>query len=341
MNARHAMSGVRKNRPGVHFRQTAGFTLVELLVVIGIISLLVTLLLPSITSARKSSQRTAGVINMRSTSTLLSSYADAAKGIWYNPMVTSNLDVFGFNWNPNFNADGFMAYGASLLNNWSVGRNGAIQQAFSPADGTLNAAYAQSVAQHPDLTHNWTWPTSFYYSPTMYRNRKIFTTGDEPFRVIPDPPCISAPKLNTIADVAFPSAKVVLYERKDFLQPTRSKLNKDAPNNKPRVEPLPPAFNSPKANINVMAADGSGQLVRLSALTARADKGLAEGDWTYLPVDHMGIPNEMGTLCPPDGQDEITSGATIDNHDAADSDAFYLYFFAGTRDGVRGRDLFN
>src|SRR3982751_4199907 len=66
-----------------------GFTLVELLVVIGVIAILISLLLPSLNRARESARRTQCLSNIRQISQAFFMYTNESKG-WF-PSVA----VFG------------------------------------------------------------------------------------------------------------------------------------------------------------------------------------------------------------------------------------------------------
>src|SRR5436309_4816419 len=66
------------NRP-THRRQSGGFTLVELLVVIGIIAVLIAILLPTLAKAREAAQKAQCLSNIRQTHLALVLYANAYK----------------------------------------------------------------------------------------------------------------------------------------------------------------------------------------------------------------------------------------------------------------------
>ena len=86
------MSVVQKSLRGRLARLPAAFTLVELLVVIGIIALLISILLPSLAKARESANRVACLSNLRQLYMGLSAYAADNKGSFPTKRVPGNLN---------------------------------------------------------------------------------------------------------------------------------------------------------------------------------------------------------------------------------------------------------
>lgn len=75
--------------------RSKGFTLVELLVVIGIIALLISILLPALNRARESAQQVACASNLRQMGMAITLYIDANKGFYPRGRVGTVVDDDG------------------------------------------------------------------------------------------------------------------------------------------------------------------------------------------------------------------------------------------------------
>jgi len=87
-----ANNTIKRTRP-----MTSGFTLVELLVVIGIIALLISILMPALSKAREAANRTACMSNQRQLTQAWRIYAQDNKEVLLNPATDSTGWIGGSN----------------------------------------------------------------------------------------------------------------------------------------------------------------------------------------------------------------------------------------------------
>ena len=92
-NARRSTSRPKTSRKA--------FTLVELLVVIGIIALLISILLPALSKAKESANRTACLSNLRQVGTAVLAYTNAYKGYFPSSALGNHLDDDWIWWQTN------------------------------------------------------------------------------------------------------------------------------------------------------------------------------------------------------------------------------------------------
>lgn len=312
-----------------HRARASGFTLVELLVVVGIVALLIAILAPVIVKAKRHAEAAAGTANMRSLGQTMLMYTGSYRDEFLNPFGTSP-NGFGYavspldpelEWNfsvpdaPKWTTELFAYYWYSYLAEID-GQARFRDEQFSPADAWMHSLRKQKSKSDEVRVGTALWPSSFLYSPTFWFDSRRFGTTRSVF---------VDQHLGTqfTQSVAFPSQKVLVFERMDFDQRTR--LQATSASSAERVG-RPPGWHNIRSITDVFTVDGAVRAIHIADI-------FAAPDGFRIPRDAIANWDQPG-LTPRDGTPQLDDPypvVGIAEHNNA--------LFWATPDGVEGRDF--
>jgi prepilin-type N-terminal cleavage/methylation domain-containing protein len=227
------------NAPPLTSRARA-FTLIEVLVVVAIAALLIAILVPALSSGRRSAKALVGVSNLRALAQTKLAYTNDHQEYFLNPFRAqwpTDPATFGANppkwhtafgsadqslrWDfqfecPEYRADVYTDAFSELWASFFADYRGTVrvsEDQFSPADGHLLDAY-QDIRDTPlGKGGSKLFPSSFMYSPTFWTKPERYPIGGSRAPMAPE-----WLRNNQVSSVTYPSAKVMLWERCNFAQ---------------------------------------------------------------------------------------------------------------------------
>lgn len=307
-------------------RRRPGFTLIEMLVVVAIAALLIAILVPALSSGRRSAKALVGVSNLRSLTQTKLAYTNDHQEYFLNPFRAEWLadpngsavlpkwyTAFGsvdstLRWDfkfecPEYSETAYTDAFAELWASFFSDYRGAVrisEDQFSPADGHLLDAY-QDIRDTPIAKGGGQlFASSFLYSPTFWTKPERYNiTNPNGMRPEMQPEWL---RNNQVSSVTYPSAKVMLWERCNFAHASQRT-----------------GFIGLSSARNVAVADGSVIFLQMRDIVdAMSSSGGGGGG---------GGGSGRGVAAP-------TNGSMIYCNTGAGPE-----FFFGTANGIRGRDI--
>lgn len=322
----------------------SAFTLIELLVVIAIVALLITILLPALTSARRAGYTTVSASNLKQLANGIAAYGNENKDSLVNPFDAKMRTLYtGRAWcniitrrtinNPGggvtywafddagYASEMFAFHWASLLMDYVAPGQLRSRVQFAPGDRTVLDRFNSYSSTNLE---NTIWDGSYVYSPTMWLAHERYQgTGLPPLSATTTSERYW--RRNRFDHVVLPWGKVMLWERFDFFQLTRRTSNG------PRTRSFP-QWNNSEAKPRFARVDGSVDTIsiaQLNNLVSDPDPAVRQ---VYTPPGGLWrMPtNVLGRYSmDKDGLENGQIPGTI----------AYPAFFWSTFDGIRGRDI--
>lgn len=205
-------------------RRSAAFTLVELLVVIGIISILIALLIPVLSKMRESAKQVTCSNNLRTLGQAMIAYASENDG--YLP-ATSQYKVG----DPNNDEDAAdWVYWQPDRAQKAMDPNALIRQSalskylsLSAGNTSMLRCPSDNVEAHPGFTAGTAFPYSYVMNCFIAGNSSAsnakFSTAFIPYAGAAGSPAVSGAPCHSLHKVRNPSQKVLMYEQAEVAWP--------------------------------------------------------------------------------------------------------------------------